>query len=545
MPDPAATAVVGREGLTRRMRSKFQRNAGGYAPPASSITAVLAAAALCVPAAAAPGPEAPHVYAGVSLVASGKVSRDLRPFYKARGYRALWVANGAPGPEADRLIALIESAELDGLDPRDYDPRDLAKAVARARAEGSPEALAKAEMALSRTFAAYVRDVRRPASVKMVYLDKELEPEAPDVATVLRVAALAPSLPTYVNEMGWASPIYARLRDALAEHRARWSALPEIQIPAGPVLRAGAKGERVRMLRMRLGFPQHGTFDKPLAAGLRAFQDAHGLKADAIAGAGTIAALNRGADYYERLLRLNLERARALPANPYGRHIVVDAASARLWLYENGVVTDTMRVIVGKPTEQTPMLAGMMRYAILNPYWNVPPDLVRRRIAPAMVEKGPSLLSAMGYEALSDWTLDARVIDPAAVDWAAVAEGRQDVRVRQLPGGRNAMGKMKFMFPNDLGIYLHDTPDKALFKDETRRFSSGCVRLEDAPRLAQWLFHQPLKSSSDAPEQHIELPQPVPVYITYLTAAPTEKGIAYREDAYERDKVQFAALTKR
>src|SRR3546814_11286323 len=124
----------------------------------------------------------------------------------------------------------------------------------------------------------------------------------------------------------------------------------------------------------------------------------------------------------------------------------------------------TMRVVVGKPTEQTPMLAGMMRYAIFNPYWNVPSDLVQRRIAPKVLDG--ATLKGMRYEALSDWTANASVPDPANIDWSAIAQGRENVRVRQLPGRNNAMGRMKFMFPNDLGIYLHDTPDKSLFSEK-------------------------------------------------------------------------------
>ena len=482
---------------------------------------------------------APSVAAEIRSSAGGK----LKSFYGARGYWPLWVRNDRLGPEADRLIELVASADLDGLDPDDYDPDDLRAIVAEA-GNGSPEALARAEIKLSKTFAEYVRDLRRAPSaksVKMVYLDSELAPERPSEAAVLRAAAVAPSFGDYMETAGWMSPIYSRLRTALADYRANWSALPEIAIAPGPVLRVGTKGDRVRALRLRLGLPDGATFDKALSRTLRAFQAAHGLPADGVAGNATIAALNRGPVYYERLIRLNLARARVLP-DPRTRHIVVDAAAARLWMYEDGKLKDTMRVIVGMPEEPTPMLAGMMRYAIVNPYWNVPMDLVGRRIVPK-VRAGASLRK-LGFEALSDWSDNARVLEPAEIDWSAVAAGTQPLRVRQLPGKTNAMGKMKFMFPNNLGIYLHDTPEKHLFRKEERRFSSGCVRVEDAPRLAKWLFGKPLKPSSDAPEQHVPLTTPIPVYITYLTAAPDESGIAFRKDAYGRDEVgmrQFAS----
>ncbi|MFC7498676.1 murein L,D-transpeptidase [Enterovirga sp. GCM10030262] len=530
------------------MSSTIQYSAGGPTPPAPlsplrNRLLVCVAAAMIAGAFPAPALAQPVTSYEVAAEIRSSVNRELRTFYRNRGYRPLWIRNGESGPEADRLVELVASADLDGLDPSDYDPGDLRRAVERAR-DGSPEALAKAELKLSRTFADYVRDVRRPPSVKMVYLDKELEPERPTAAAVLRAAAVAPSLADYMDRNGWTSPFYARLREGLAEHRSRWAGLPEFTIPGGPALRPGSKGERVRMLRLRLGHPDGAAFDKALAATVEDFQAAHGLPVDGIVGATTIATLNRGSAHHARMIQLNLERARALPALSNDRHIVVDAAAQRLWLYENGEAVDTMKVIVGKPSEPTPMLAGVMRYAVVNPYWNVPPDLVRKSILPKLVDRGTTL-RAMGYEALSDWTHDARVLEPDEIDWDAVASGRQELRVRQLPGKGNAMGKMKFMFPNDLGIYLHDTPDKALFDEEERRFSSGCVRVEDAPRLAKWLFGEPVRASSDEPEQQVHLDRPVPVYITYLTAAPTETGIAFREDAYGRDDGQLERLASR
>lgn len=471
--------------------------------------------------------EVPTVATEIRSAVGGK----LKSFYKTRGYWPLWVHEDKIGPEADRLIALLESADLDGLDPEDYDPDKLRDIIAAAES-GTPSALAKAEVALTKAFVDYVRDVRRPPSVKMVYLDKELKPERPSEAAVLRAAAIAPSFADHVKNAGWMSPHYSKLRDALGDYRKRWAKLPEIAIPAGPTLRAGAKGERVGLLRQRLGLPAGKSFDKALAAKVKSFQAAHGLRADGIAGEATIAALNRGPAHYERLIRLNLDRARILPS-PSTRHIIVDVASARLWMYEDGKAKDMMRVVVGKPDQQTPMLAGMMRYVVLNPYWNLPLDLVRDSIA-RKVLAGRNF-TAMGFEALSDWSAEAQRLDPAEIDWAAVAAGERELRVRQLPGKDNAMGKIKFMFPNDLGIYLHDTPDKHLFAKAERWFSSGCVRVQDASRLAKWLFGNPPKAQSDAPEQPVALPAAVPVYLTYLTAAAEGSGIVFRKDAYGRD----------
>jgi len=243
-----------------------------------------------------------------------------------------------------------------------------------------------------------------------------------------------------------------------------------------------------------------------------------------------------------RQIWTNLARVRAIPAMPQGRHILVDAASARLWMYEDGRPVDSMKVVVGKPELQTPMMAGFVRYAILNPYWNIPDDLVKNTIAANVLDQGLGYFRAGNYQVLAAWRPDAAVVDPAAVDWRGVREGRARVHVRQLPGGDNFMGKVKFMFPNAQGIYLHDTPDKHLLREDARQLSSGCVRLEDAARLHRWLMGAPLPARVREAEQIVQLPEMVPIYITYLTAMPEGTTIAFHGDVYGRDGYQLAAM---
>ncbi|MEO7786985.1 MAG: L,D-transpeptidase family protein [Sphingomicrobium sp.] len=244
-----------------------------------------------------------------------------------------------------------------------------------------------------------------------------------------------------------------------------------------------------------------------------------------------------------QVLRINLLRAKALPAaiQP-GRYVMVDAAAARLYMVENGVVKDSMKVVVGRTDNPTPMLAGMIRYAILNPYWNAPPDLAATRLAPHVVSEGLNYLTRARYEVLSDWGDSPKRVDPKTIDWQAVVDGKMpDIRMRQLPGPDNSMGKVKFMFPNDMGIYLHDTDDKSLFAAPARQKSGGCIRLQSAPKLTKWLFGKPLAATSKKPEQKVSVPVPVPVYVTYLTAAPENGQIAYRDDIYNRDGFGAAA----
>lgn len=241
-----------------------------------------------------------------------------------------------------------------------------------------------------------------------------------------------------------------------------------------------------------------------------------------------------------RVIAINLARLRALPAIGSGRWVLIDAASARLWMFEGAKPVGSMKVVVGKPDTQTPAMAGFLRYAIVNPYWNLPDDLVPSRVTDKVLKQGPGFIRANRFQLLSSWDDDAALIDPLKLDWQAVAAGRQSIRVRQLPGRGNFMGAVKFMFPNPQGIYLHDTPERDLLKKNARQFSNGCVRLEDALRFGRWILGRPLPRSK-TPETRIALPVIVPIYITYLTALPEAGQVTFRPDVYGRDRAMLAA----
>ncbi|GAA4000231.1 L,D-transpeptidase family protein [Sphingomonas humi] len=370
-----------------------------------------------------------------------------------------------PGNEAaaPELLRLLATAQADGLDPKRYRTRDIARLI-RAAQGGDPQATARANRALGDLFTRYAQDLRRAPSVGIIYVDGELRPQAPSAASLLAAAANAPNLGAYMRDMGWMHPYYAQLRRQLTDTR------PD------PATRA--------------------------------------------------------------LVSTNMARVRSLPAT--GRYVMVNTAAQRLFMIDNNQTVDMMRVVVGKPVYPTPMMAALIRYTSLRPYWNVPSDLAAERIAPNVVKGGLPYLKAKGYQVLSDWSDNAKVVSPASVDWAAVSAGKKEVRLRQLPGPANSMGDMKFMFPNAQGIYLHDTPQDELFGEAARLFSGGCVRLEAAHRLAAWLYGKPLKARSAAPEQKVPLDKPVPVYLTYLTAVPSGTELAIYEDIYKRDAVPAA-----
>jgi L,D-transpeptidase YcbB len=226
------------------------------------------------------------------------------------------------------------------------------------------------------------------------------------------------------------------------------------------------------------------------------------------------------------------------------RYVLVDAAAAQLWYVEGGEIVDTMPVGIGRVDEPTPVMAGVIRYAMFNPHWNLPEAMIRDEIAPAVLSQGPSYLEGRQMEALSDWSKQARVLDPGEVDWAAVAAGKAYVRVRQRPGGQNLMGQVKLMLPNELGIYLHDTPDKTVFSRTRRTVSAGCVRLADAMRLTEALLGpERARPTPGVFDQRVNLAKPTPVYITYFTLAPENGRLTRRPDPYKRDRALIAALS--
>jgi murein L,D-transpeptidase YcbB/YkuD len=398
-----------------------------------------------------------------------RTGKDLRAFYAARDNQPLWLNEfGRPSAAASMLMSHLRTAQFDGVDPKKLKISRLARQFDKAR-RGDTDDVAKAEVALSTAFAAYVRAMRGAGREQMIYESPALAPVVPTVRAALETAAAsAEGLEDYVAEMRWMHPLYAPLRAGMADPRF-------------------SEGQR-------------------------------------------------------RQMWTNLARVRAIPAMATGRHVLVDAASATLWMYEDGRVVDSMRVVVGKPELQTPMMAGFIRYAVLNPYWNVPDDLVKNNISANVLDRGVGYLRNGGYQVLADWRPDADLVDPTTVDWQAVHEGRTKVHVRQLPGGSNFMGKVKFEFPNAQGIYLHDTPDRQLLRLDERQLSSGCVRLEDAGRMHRWLMGEALPGRVREAEKVVPLPEMVPIYITYLTAIPDGQAIAFREDPYGRDGLQLAAV---
>jgi murein L,D-transpeptidase YcbB/YkuD len=339
------------------------------------------------------------------------------------------------------------------------------------------------------------------------------------------------------------NPLFLELAEDLDQYRMTWGRLPQIKVPAGPALKLGSTGRRVSLLRSRIGLPAGGAYDDTVARAVAEYQFVHGLdRPDGIAGRATLVSLNQGAAHYERRIAINMERAWRLPTTrTFDRYVVVDSGGALAYLFDRDRAVDRMRVVVGSPKTMTPMMAVLMRTAKARPYWNVPPDLIRSLTAKRVLDQGPAYLRNFHYEVLSDWSGNARLLNPTTINWRHVATGKSDIRVRQLPGPWNSMGAMKFEMPNDYGIYLHDTPHKELFAQDQRWLSNGCVRLEDYRRFASWVFGR-APPEAGPPEQNLDLPRPVPVYMTYLTVAPGRDGVVFRPDPYGLDTLAMPQM---
>src|SRR5947208_3414312 len=253
--------------------------------------------------------------------------------------------------------------------------------------------------------------------VDMIYIDEELVPRAVHNNAGANGMAFAEWSGAPVDFFSSVNPIYTELRRGLVKYQQRWASLPQIPVPPGPTLKLGTTGERVAVLRTRLGLPEGDKYDAAVAAQVKEFQSVHAIKPDGIAGAGTIEALNRGAQYYEQLIIINMERAKRLPAPEEQRKYALDdAGDARLSMWLNGRKVDEMKVVVGKAETATPMVAAYIKYASVNPYWNVPPELAKNLIGPRIVAQGVSYLTDREYQVLTGYGDDAKTIDPHDAD---------------------------------------------------------------------------------------------------------------------------------
>jgi murein L,D-transpeptidase YcbB/YkuD len=295
-------------------------------------------------------------------------------------------------------------------------------------------------------------------------------------------------------------------------------------------------------------------FDEALEEAVRRFQASHGLESDGAVGRGTLAALNVTAAQRVRQIEVNLERWRWLPQKLGDRYVLVNIAAFHLYVVEGGSSILDMRVVVGRPVRRTPVFSDRMTYLVFNPYWEIPELIAVQDIVP-QVRRDLSYLAQMGIKVYQGWGAKAREIDPAtinwATEWAVPGPKKFPYRLRQEPGPSNALGRIKFMLPNDHDVYLHDTPARNLFRKEARTFSSGCIRIEKPLELAEYLLQNTPLAAREALEaalasdhnRIVSLPSPLPVHLLYWTSWVDTEGVThFRQDIYGRDEPLRLAL---
>jgi L,D-transpeptidase YcbB len=476
----------------------------------------------------------------------------LAKFYQERQMAPLWLDADGPSARAEVLAKVLRDADQDGLDPEDYH----ASTITELLSTGTPDQRAELELRLSLGLLEMTSDLAS-GRLEPQKVNPELfvYPQEVDPAKVIRSAAGAQDIAAFVASYEPKQAEYLRLKAALTDYRALAAAGGWPTIADGPTLKPGMTDPRVAQLRARLGVPapQGGNsalFDPALVEAVKQFQARHGLEQDGVVGQNTLAALNVPVEDRVRQILLNLERRRWMADDPGKRYVFVNLADFELKLVEEPHTVFDTRVVIGAPYRRTPVFSGNMTYLELNPYWNVPPSIARNELLPK-IKADPGYLAANDFQLLSDWSDNARVLDPHAIDWSAVRADTFTYKVRQGPGPGNALGHVKFMFPNQFNIYLHDTPARGLFAREVRDFSHGCIRVQAPETLAAfvldrqpgWSEGQINAAIATGQRQIITLSQPLPVHIAYLTAWVNKDGsVNFRRDVYGRDAILAAAL---
>lgn len=489
--------------------------------------------------------------------------KHLVNFYEPLNYAFAWSRNGKATPQALAVIALFESADVKGINAVDYDGSRWGARLQALGAHPDDVSLGRFDVAVSASLMRYISDLHigriNPRNLrfeldiesKKYYLPKLLTQikDAPDPAVMLSQIE-----PPYEE--------YRRLQRALAAYRQlAGDAAHEPPLPDDKTVKPGepyaAAPQLARMLR-RVGDlpaaakvdPKHLAYDGALVAAVKKFQSRHGLQPDGVISIKTFKQLNTPLSFRVKQIQWALERWRWAPMEFDTPPIIVNIPEfvLRAW-NEKGETQLAMRVVVGKAySHQTPVFAASMQYVVLRPYWSVPPSIQAKELIPK-IAASPGYLARNNYELV---TPDGEVVDADHVDSDTLAKLRSfALQVRQKPGPNNALGLIKFIFPNQNNVYLHSTPSQELFSKTRRDFSHGCIRVEDPVALAQWVLRDQPQWTADAIRAHmkegdptqINLPKPIPIMIIYSTASVDETGqVHFFEDIYGHDETLENAL---
>jgi L,D-transpeptidase YcbB len=489
---------------------------------------------------------------------------QTREFYERRAHEPAWFRGTVPRSEMSDLIKALQSAEEEGLDPELYSVsaleewRDEGEEGFLIRRGLEPAAAAQLDPWLSYLYLKYASDLATGLS-DLAHADRrwQIRPERFDARTHLEEALERGRIRAALLDLRPDFPQYLALKDALAGYRALGAEGGWPEVPHDLRLKRGESSPAAGLLAERLAASGDYTgrlrkkgeaieFDEALQDAVQRFQRRHGLTADGIPGRATIAQLNIPVEQRIAQIELNLERWRWLPRDLGERYILVNIPEYHLEVWQGDRVQLAMPVVVGRPDTPTPIFNSDVSYIVFSPYWYVPPGIAEGETLPAVL-RDPDFLARNDMEVLDT---GGRVVDPATIDLTDPAR----YRFRQRPGRQNSLGLVKFMFPNEHHVYLHDTPADSLFARVSRSFSHGCVRVADPKALAEYLLAEERAWTPDriedamhsGEERTVHLPEPVPVYLGYWTARVSADGdLQFRNDVYGIDRRQAALLAER
>lgn len=490
-------------------------------------------------------------------------------FYERRDFRPAWIVGGDPLPQADSLINAIREADREGLRPDDYhlaNIQSLLVEVRKNKVEGKlnySEKLVDLDLLLTDAYLIYASHLLAGrVNPETIHTEWIAYNRTEDLANILNTALESNQIQESLQRLPPSHAGYERMREALFEYRIIARAGGWSTVPFGPTLRKGDRDERVGILRSRLAvsgdldFPHTSRpylFDDYVEDAVLKFQERHGLKADGIVGPETLAALNVPVEERIRMLEINMERWRWIPHDLGERHIVVNLARFELNVIEDNQQIISMLVVVGRPARSTPVFSAQLQYLVFNPYWHIPTKIAVEDILPKVL-KDPDYLIKQKIKVFQGWGGKAPEIEPKTVRWSLLNSDNFPYKLRQETGPQNALGRIKFMFPNKFSVYLHDTPARGLFKRTKRDFSAGCIRIAKPIELAEYLLKDNLEwprykireTISNGERKIVRLSNPIPVHILYLTSWVGIDGKVYFfSDVYDRDKAMMRALEER
>jgi len=497
---------------------------------------------------------------GNGFIKSAKGAVPLRErFYIERQFQPAWSRDETISDQSQKLIQVLKEADREGLNPGDYRINQIESLLAQVkqRYNGANsvtvETWADLDIMLTDAFFAYGTHVSKgrldPGKWFYQWIPYR---RSVDLVQVLKEALDKKDVEGALRSLPPRYPAYGQLRTELANYRQIAADGGWVAIPGKTTLKKGSSGYAVTLLKHRLviagdldaaalGLNDH--FDGRLQEALRKFQERHGLKASGGMDEDTRKALNFSVEKRIRQIEWNMERWRWLPDELGPRYVMVNIPDYRLFVVENQITVMSMKTVVGKSAQPTPVFMDNMSYLELNPTWNLPNSIVAEEMIPK-VKKNPDYLTKKRIRIYSNWSTNAKEIDPKTIDWAKVNPKKFPYRMIQ-DTGVNPLGRIKFMFPNQFDVYLHDTTQKGLFQRSKRMYSHGCIRVERPYDLGEWVLRDDtswsktrlLTEIKKGKRQVVNIPKPIPVYVIYLTAWFDTRGhIHFRDDIYDYDK---------